>query len=268
MPRKIKTERGAAFHVLRTATISLVLSVSLTYVAMEIAFGRDPDTIISVLYAKRFGMIISAVMPLTIAPPLSYWLFRFNQELGRARGELQRIARTDQLTGLLNRRGFDEETIKALAVARAARRPVAVRMVDIDHFKLLNDTYGHGHGHGDKALVHVAGVLAAVARDTDFIAGRQGGDEFAMMLPFVSAGEAEAIAKRICTACAQSSVEAGIIVGGVPVSIGVAASRRTSQSLPALMSRADAALYEGKRAGRNRVIVAMMPEPTLLESAA
>jgi diguanylate cyclase (GGDEF)-like protein len=119
-------------------------------------------------------------------------------------------------------------------------------MFDVDDFKKLNDRFGHAFG--DRALMQVADVLRRCAADRNFIAGRQGGDEFAMVLADTDRAEAFAIAQAIRAACAEATPDAIAVC----VSIGIAVSARSKASLPALLRRADIALYDAKRTGGGR----------------
>ncbi len=125
-------------------------------------------------------------------------------------------------------------------------------MLDIDHFKRLNDTFGHRFG--DQTLKCVAEILRSCAERRSFIVGRQGGDEFVMLLPGVDLTEAAAIAESIRVACARKAFDGDTIGASLSISIGVAASLGSQASLSALMQRADVALYDVKRTGRDRVI--------------
>jgi diguanylate cyclase (GGDEF)-like protein len=131
-------------------------------------------------------------------------------------------------------------------------------MCDIDHFKKLND--GFGHGHGDNALLYVAEVLRSFAASHHMIAGRQGGDEFVMLAPGVDLAEAAGMAESIRVACGKTPFDGEAAGACVTVSIGVAACAGSKASLSALMRRADVALYEVKRNGRNRVASADLGE--------
>jgi diguanylate cyclase (GGDEF)-like protein len=156
-------------------------------------------------------------------------------------------ARTDALTGLLNRRGFDERAAVELAHLRRDRGRIAVARFDVDHFKHINDEWGHEMG--DRVLAQVGLVLAAQAREVD-VAGRLGGDEFGVLLPGGGEAEAYALTERIRLALSQST-------HGLPtfsISAGVAAAEGAA-SIEVLLRRADEALYEAKRAGRGRVAV-------------
>ena len=164
-------------------------------------------------------------------------------------------ARTDLKTGLLNAAAWQEEAAVEIARAVRARHPLAVALLDIDHFKAVNDT--HGHLAGDQALRAVAGVVKAQLRGYD-IAGRYGGEEFAVVLPHTQADQARRIAERLRMAVAAADV-GGSETGRsrirlcVTVSVGVACLADTGPGLQALVAAADAALYDAKAAGRNRV---------------
>lgn len=163
---------------------------------------------------------------------------------------LSRLSRVDPLTGALNRRGFDEAFVDNPADATEVdpSRPVSVIMIDIDHFKSINDT--HGHAVGDEVLRHVARLLSAGLRAGDAIV-RWGGEEFVLVLPDVAGRAAARIAERARAAVERSPtrVAKGI---GVTVSAGVA-SREAEEPFEQLIARADTALYRAKEAGRNRV---------------
>ena len=168
---------------------------------------------------------------------------------------LVRDARTDLKTGLLNAAAWQEEAAAEITRAVRARVPLAMALLDIDYFKAVNDT--HGHLAGDQALRAVAGVVKAQLRGYD-IAGRFGGEEFAVVLPHTRADQARRIAERLRTAVAAADVGAsetgrcGTRVR-VTVSVGVACLADTGAGLQALLAAADAALYDAKAAGRNRV---------------
>ena len=175
---------------------------------------------------------------------------RKTRELEEAKKTVERLARTDALTGLANRRTLHEAL--QLEIARAGRlnASLSVIIADLDHFKSINDRYGHIHG--DSVLVHAAAVFATQSRTYD-LAARYGGEEFILLLPGTPTREAAAIAERI-----RKEVE-GLQVAECParitLSLGVA-TWRTGEAPEPFVSRADAALYHAKDAGRNRVEVA------------
>ncbi len=154
-------------------------------------------------------------------------------------------ARTDALTGLLNRRGFDERASLELARARREDRPIAVVTFDIDHFKRINDEWGHEIG--DRVLARIGGLLAGRCRDID-VAARFGGEEFVVLLPGCSSSDAEDFAERVRSAFAATD-STGLPT--VRASAGVLAVVAPN-SIEQLLQGADSALYRAKRAGRDR----------------
>jgi diguanylate cyclase (GGDEF)-like protein len=174
--------------------------------------------------------------------------------------ELAREASHDPLTGLKNRRRFEEELRTELARSHRYGVPGALLMLDLDHFKQVNDTLGHPAG--DRVLAEMAGVLRGRARETDVLA-RLGGDEFAIVLPRCEPKEAEEVAEEISRAIRD---RAGIDHGMPPItaSIGIAPFGRGHRlSYEAVLGRADAAMYAAKGSGRDRVRIfdATTPRP-------
>ncbi len=159
-------------------------------------------------------------------------------------------ARTDALTGLLNRRSASDQLERELAFARRNRAPLGVVMIDLDHFKQINDRYGHDGG--DAALVGAATAIRSALRGSDFCA-RWGGEEFVVVVRDADAHGTLVVAERIRNAIATASI---VDVSGtrIPVtaSCGVAVVR-AEDTAPTLLNRADEALYTAKRSGRNRV---------------
>ncbi|MBT9515007.1 MAG: GGDEF domain-containing protein [Acidovorax sp.] len=170
-------------------------------------------------------------------------------ELEAANRALDLQARTDALTGLLNRRGFETQIAFALALARRSRRPLSLIAVDVDHFKRVNDTYGHEAG--DEVLRRLARTLEARLRGSDVVA-RLGGEEFVALLPDTDLAGARAIAQTLVNAMAEQQDP---VVGTITVSAGVASMRGAEDSGNAILRRGDMALYEAKGQGRNRVCV-------------
>ena len=164
--------------------------------------------------------------------------------------KMKRLAVHDQLTGLLNRRGFNEYGEKAFATARRAATPLSVIMTDIDRFKFINDKFGHAAG--DTALAHFARLVAENRRREDVVA-RVGGEEFALLLPGTELRDALALADQLCMKVGASPMALTGI--GLPMtsSFGVATISEKDSSLDDMLRRADRALYRSKRAGRNQV---------------
>ncbi len=167
-------------------------------------------------------------------------------------GELERLARTDALSGLSNRRAFTEFGEMALANAARAARPCAIVMIDIDHFKAINDR--HGHAAGDAVIRALGAALAAAIRVGE-CAGRIGGEEFAVFLPDAGSDQGMALAHRIQALVGAMRSRAGDLPLEVTVSIGVASTHGVPCTLDELLARADRALYGAKRDGRNRVVL-------------
>ena len=168
-----------------------------------------------------------------------------------ARSAAERVANTDMLTGLPNRRHTLAFLEQAVAGARAHGGPLAVAIFDIDHFKRINDA--HGHGVGDDVIRHVAQRAQAVLREGDMV-GRVGGEEFVCIFQRSSARAAELAAERIRKAIEKDEARPA----GMPratISIGLAIHDGETD-VETLLHRADQALYAAKRAGRNRVRMA------------
>ncbi|HVE45957.1 MAG TPA: diguanylate cyclase [Acidimicrobiales bacterium] len=172
--------------------------------------------------------------------------------------QLQTFASTDGLTGIANRRAFDLVLDRELARASRNETMVSLVMLDIDHFKDLNDT--HGHQRGDDVLRAVAVVLAKACREYD-TAARYGGEEFAMILPNCGPDEAFAAAERLRLAVAEAETEDGSALQ-VTISGGIATFPIHGRDSTAVVTAADAALYESKRKGRNRVTAPARSRPT------
>jgi diguanylate cyclase (GGDEF)-like protein len=176
-----------------------------------------------------------------------------NHELQQALGRERQMARTDDLTGIGNRRRFFEVAETLFAVARRYRTPFSLCIFDIDSFKQINDRLGHLGG--DEILRQVARVTASQTRDADLVA-RYGGEEFILAMPNTEAGGAFAAAENIREAiAARRQCWQGVEIR-VTVSAGVAQMLPDEGSLDILIGRADAALYEAKAAGRNCTRVA------------
>lgn len=170
----------------------------------------------------------------------------------RVAEELERLASTDPLTGLPNRRYFFDRAESILASSGRPVEALSVVMVDIDHFKNVNDRFGHAGG--DAVLRETAGRLQRAVRAGDLIA-RFGGEEFALLLPRTDERTAVEVAERLRLSVAAGPMPAGKAEVAVTVSLGVATARDVSVSLDELLQRADLALYAAKEGGRNRSVL-------------
>ncbi len=185
---------------------------------------------------------------------LLYWDVTERRRLDE---ELRRAAETDPLTGVSDRRRFFALAADALAEGAATGRPLSLLMVDIDHFKSINDRFGHAAG--DEVLRTTARRLAEAVRLENTV-GRLGGEEFAVLLPGLGGPAAATVAERLRTVAADPPVEIGGTRIAVRISVGGVAHAGGPAGLDALLERADRALYDAKRTGRDRVVFA---EPEL-----
>jgi diguanylate cyclase (GGDEF)-like protein len=174
-------------------------------------------------------------------------------ERKRLEATLNTMALHDALTGLLNRRAFMEALEGEMARFQRHRRPSTLLMLDLDHFKLVNDR--HGHAVGDLVLAQVCATVRERLRRTDRI-GRLGGEEFAVLLPDTEQEGALVLAETLRRAVAALEVLTPSGPLAVTVSIGLATFKPGEHDAVPLLSRADQALYQAKAQGRNRVAVA------------
>jgi len=195
---------------------------------------------------------ISAYVVLNAFTPLGYlWL-----ATTRLQAELEAQSSTDSLTGTLNRRAFEEKGRAEVERSRRYQLPVSVLAMDVDHFKLLNDS--RGHASGDRVLVMIADAMRSLLRSSDHL-GRFGGDEFLILMPETDNGGACELAERLRERIDAIGVEFQDVSLDVHASFGVAtmsgfrAGDEDRDSWEMMLQRADAALYRAKEGGRNRV---------------
>ncbi len=169
-------------------------------------------------------------------------------ELVMTNRKLRYFADHDPLTGLLNRRRLLEELERALFASQRARHRVALFILDLDHFKDINDA--HGHKGGDTLLKHMADVVDGEIRRNEILA-RLGGDEFAILVPEASLPEVEVLAERVVRAVAGAEPALEELAQRQTCSVGVALYPDHAQSIEGLLACADAALYRAKKSGRD-----------------
>ncbi len=223
---RVTTDRGLVPFVTLVSLLSIALSLTITGVA--VAFSGMPVTDVVV------ALGIAVAVPGLVAPAVAVFLGRILLALGRASEELHHLARTDALTGLLNRRAFAEDAGAVLA----AGGPVVVAMLDVDSFKEVNDR--HGHATGDRALALLAANLSEAAGERGVV-GRLGGDEFAVVAEAAEPGRDAIMARLIAARDLHAAVP------GLRASIGVFHAT-TTVSLAEALRRADHELYGAKRA--------------------
>ncbi|WP_052161199.1 GGDEF domain-containing protein [Hoeflea sp. BAL378] len=212
-------------------------------------------------YSLREALIVATVLtpPITFIIAVgSYMIVGFAiHDLGVSRAELERLSRTDMLSGLANRRAF-QDTVDQCA------RDKAMVVFDIDRFKTINDT--HGHSTGDTAIVAVARILAD-AFPEPCLCARIGGEEFAVFSADMPFADFAALAEIARVRIAGLRIGAGAAAFGVTVSGGIARGR-AEQTFGEIFSRADTALYEAKTGGRNRIVLAPQADRPARDAAA
>ncbi|WP_339723103.1 GGDEF domain-containing protein [uncultured Paraglaciecola sp.] len=168
--------------------------------------------------------------------------------------QLEELGRVDGLTGLYNRRFWEEQFVMEFKRSLRSDNPSTLIMLDIDHFKKVNDTYGHPAG--DEVIKALAGIIKKATRETD-IAGRYGGEEFAILLPDTPVANVEFVSERIRRLVEKCVVEYDEINISFTVSIGIAGFVKTHKDSTQWLDSADKALYKAKESGRNRVVLAV-----------
>lgn len=172
-------------------------------------------------------------------------------DLVRHAEQLERLATTDGMTGIFNRRHFLALADREWRRARRYHRPLSLLMIDIDFFKSINDRFGHEMG--DQVIMRLASIAGERKRDSDVLA-RIGGEEFALLLPETTLQQAHVVAERLREDVARTPLVAAQGVVPTTISIGVAATGPHTSGIADLMKAADQALYDAKHSGRNRVV--------------
>ena len=233
----------SAIRLLALATITAILLPLTLWMLAEGGAIRLSMAVAAVLY------FLSALRATSVLSSSLQQNFEKTYALHEAKEAAERLASTDVLTGLSNRRAFFEHAAITFHYCRRNNKPVAAMLIDIDQFKRINDT--RGHAVGDLALQHVAQKLRAVLRKSDLCC-RLGGEEFAVLLPDTLLADARHVAEKLRVAIADQPLPlpGASMPLSVTVSVGVAEG---CGELEALLERADTAMYAAKHAGRNRV---------------
>jgi diguanylate cyclase (GGDEF)-like protein len=223
---------------------------ALTQAARRYGKGDLRDRLGDQAWAAEFAPLVRAM------DDMATELTRREGELRHFNARLKKLAAVDGLTGLANRREFDARLKAEWRRASTRDCPLALLMIDVDHFKLFNDR--HGHSKGDEVLRSVAAILAAAGRGRHDLAARFGGEEFALILPETDLKTAMNIAEGVRAAVESQGIRHGAAAADViTVSVGVAAlTPGPGRPLPSLIEAADMALYGAKHRGRNRVVAA------------
>ncbi|BBP56437.1 diguanylate cyclase [Pseudomonas sp. St316] len=234
----------SAYRDMTLASIGLVLfpcTVWLLFQPLPIQVGMALSILVFAAFAARATHKMSQALETA---------FRLTREMERANSISTRAAQTDELTGLKSRRAFFEHAQQLYDECKINRLGLCAVMLDMDHFKHINDTYGHQVG--DQVLRQMGEVISSSFRVTD-IHGRLGGEEFAILLPDTSIEVAIKIAEALVLTVAELMIEP---VHRITASLGVASTDAGDKDLHSLMNNADKALYQAKALGRNRVAVA------------
>jgi two-component system, cell cycle response regulator len=207
--------------------------------------AADPNMLIKALEGGADDFIRKPINPAAFLAR-----FRAGVRMVTMREDILRLASTDTLTGVANRRSFFERATELLANAKRRHSPMALLATDIDFFKKINDTYGHAAG--DVALKLFADICRSMLRPLDLI-GRLGGEEFAVLLPDTTLSGAQKVAERLREAVAAAVVVEGEHRFSMTVSIGVCEAPPGETFIDSTLAAADHALYRAKHGGRNRV---------------
>ena len=228
------------------------------------AYGQALETKVADLESEGPEQVVAALVKLTSSMiektrAAEQQLREAGKQMNQLRGSLaeaRRVADSDQLTGLANRRAFENKLKRAVLQAKETGRPLALAFCDIDHFKMINDT--HGHDVGDRILKFVAQRLSSVSGNNCFVA-RHGGEEFVMLFEDMSAEQAARMVNEVRADLEERRLvakQSGEPIGKVTFSAGIAALLANDGSGRAMLRNADQALYRAKNQGRNRVELA------------
>jgi len=244
--------RGRAWWLLFAATATVIPIFALR--ALAALFGTEEFATLGSTVAPNTiqVLVFVCVIVLDILGSLGFIL------MGKERSdfELRVLAMTDFLTKTMNRRAFTARAEQEIAMAQRTGSPLALLMIDIDHFKLINDEYGHAAG--DAVLAEVARIIGASVRKQDTL-GRYGGEEFGVLLPATDQAGALVLAEKLRNAVESMRYRVGQKNVSVTISTGVTVCQATCATcrsgLNQLLEDADKALYQAKHAGRNRTVV-------------
>jgi len=238
---------GSAAQRVLLATLAVAVAMVLWRNAEPLLSSQPAGGLLAPTPINTIYMMFSAVQPLFTSIG---FLLLYNETM---QTELKSLARTDPLTGVNNRLALVEAAGRALDAAVGDGRPLGVLMLDVDHFKAVNDRFGHGGG--DQVLLSLVERIQRVLGRGDVI-GRIGGEEFVVLSPGHGLRHTRALGERIRAEVESAPLTLGGHAFGMTVSVGVTEAAPAERDVTALLQRADAALYSAKRAGRNRVVAA------------
>lgn len=247
----------------RFNTVVIITSIAVT------ASLVTTMTMVTVIAGQGYALhteiaaLLAAGVPLVVVPPIAWYLVGLLLRVYRVEQEMRALASYDSLTGLPSRHAFFDNANNYVSLARREHKTFSVMIIDLDHFKSINDRYGHPAG--DAVLKLFADVVNSVARRSDII-GRLGGEEFAIVLPSTSTSEALEFSERLHHAIGQAVLKYQGSAIRYTASIGLSEYDTESEdSIDDLLARADLALYQAKQSGRNQTATF---NPQLTQAAA
>lgn len=241
--RRLILRFGDLWSTLLVTLVTTIFSLFVTFTANAM-LSLPPELV-------RYTFVLAALIPMIVSPPLAWLVLRLMFEAEEARNAAERLAVTDPLTHVFNRRHFFDAGEHVFARSHGGQQALSVLLLDIDYFKRVNDQ--HGHAVGDMVLQAVAQICTDHVGERELLA-RLGGEEFAILLPETEQEGAVEVAERL-----RHSVEALCVPAAgsahikPTVSIGVASVTSVIRSLDGLLANADLAMYAAKSGGRNRV---------------
>ncbi|MEW7973604.1 MAG: GGDEF domain-containing protein [Candidatus Thiodiazotropha endolucinida] len=242
--RNFMLRLGHKSLVILTSLASIILSVLITVMLIGILRPDNEFT--------RISIIISIVVPAIVAPVCSYYGYGLLFKLYEAEKRLYILATVDELTSLSNRRYFFQQAHDALLLAQRYGYSMAILMIDVDHFKYINDEYGHMTG--DEVLRCLGKRIKELFRETD-LTGRFGGEEFICLLPHTTAEQGRAVADKLLQIQRSRPILIKTDHVEIAVSIGIADVKQANgYSIDTLIDCADTALYQAKEEGRDRAV--------------
>ena len=240
---------GSALTVYSAIRYFSIATVAIILVPETFMFLLSGENTAVMMAIAGIIFMVSAFRATRVLSETLHYSYLLTHAFGRAKEEAEKLARTDMLTGLNNRRAFTELSNIQVEYCKRHEHPVSAIIIDVDHFKNINDS--RGHAAGDSALQHLAKILQNTTRSSDII-GRIGGEEFSVLLTNTDINEAANVAEKLKDWIADHPVHIADDYFSMTVSVGVASD--DSYNLELLLNRADKAMYKAKQAGRNQVI--------------
>ena len=248
----IRTRAHMAAWICRLTLMSMAVAIPGAILSVYISFGGDLTQTLDAYGSMRSAVLTATLLSSLLPPLLAYRSIEALRQLNITRDDLDRLAHTDPLTNLLNRRGFERVARRALDALTAVHGPAAVLMCDIDRFKSVNDQYGHEFG--DVALRFVADILRPACERRGFVLARFGGEEFVVLMPGLEAEAAHDFAEMLRLSLSRQACVWRDLSVTLTISVGMAAAQYKEGQLGRLVERADTALYAAKNRGRNCVV--------------